>query len=168
MSKIDRKRGCAIRKHRKGFRVVMYYDDPGAYFDETGVPATVELAKEAGFDTDKYAAERVKHLKRKKFENDLAAGLADDEAGLAVVNKGKLEVVAGQKPGTFRIVDGNGKAVTKTPMTAEEVAVTFKALTGKKWTPPAEGDGKNAGGKKEEPKDPPPADDLTGDPDDLT
>jgi hypothetical protein len=42
---INRNRGCAIRLHPSGMRVVMYYDAPGEYFDERGEQLKPEVAR---------------------------------------------------------------------------------------------------------------------------
>lgn len=55
---IDHDRGAIIRFHPSGMRVVMYYDDPGRYWDERGMQLSGEVAAKAGFAVEKLAKDR--------------------------------------------------------------------------------------------------------------
>lgn len=62
--KIDYDRGVIINTHRTGMDVFMYADDPGIYLSAHSLPVSEEIAKEAGYDTEKLGKERLRKERR--------------------------------------------------------------------------------------------------------
>lgn len=127
---IDRNRGCTIRFHPSGFRVVMYKDAPGVYFNERGEPANERLAAQAGFDVPvlrkaKLKQERMAQYKAKVEEefateqDEVENLLSAPEEGLAVKHIGK---------GKYAIVDADGERLTQKPLTKAEAQTLMDDL----------------------------------------
>lgn len=119
---IDRARGCTIRFHPAGFRIVMYKDTPGVYFNERGEPANEKLAGQAGFDVAVLRKEKLKRERMAQYQAKVEAEFAteqDDvenllsapEDGLTVKHIGK---------GKYAIFDADGERLTKKPLTKAE------------------------------------------------
>lgn len=143
MSKIDRNRGCVIRFHPKGMRVVMYYDAPGEYFDERGSPLNIEVAKAAGFDVERLARDRAKQDKLNEYKKRLDKEFQEQEDKLAqaMSENSDLEVrhVGG---GQYMIYSQDGdEPITKFAMNRAEAETLIEALDGGEASPGDEDDG---------------------------
>jgi hypothetical protein len=80
---LDLNRGVKTRFHPNGMKVSMYLDDPGTYLDDLGKPFPDELAKQAGFDLDKWRKEKLKLQKLAAFKKQLDQEYASAEEQLA-------------------------------------------------------------------------------------
>lgn len=96
---IDHDRGCIIRFHPSGMRIVMYYDAPGQYFDERNTRMSDKMAQAAGFDTGKLASQRERNARLMQmreavdkefaaFEDRLAAAASQGFGALSVRHLG--------------------------------------------------------------------------------
>lgn len=125
MSGIQRSRGCIIRTHRKGgFRVVMYHDQPGDYFDERGLPLSDDVAKAAGYDVVKYAREKEKLSKLSTYKRVLDAEYASAEEAIAqAMSDGDNVVARHVGGGQYLLFDPDGNKLLKKPVNREEAAL---------------------------------------------
>lgn len=121
-SKIDLNRGVHCTRDRlTGMYIYMYIDTPGVYLSEHGTPVSEVLAKAAGFDTAKYAKERLRRERSAEFNSKLAAELdmlehEDDEKVVYTVGGWKvIEVGAG----FASVKDPDGNRVTAAPIPVE-------------------------------------------------
>lgn len=140
MSNIDRNRGCMIRHHRSGVRVVMYMDQPGVYYDENGHEVDEGLAKAVGYDVEANRNEGRKQQVRRRFEKlldqqfsesaDLVDRIADGDTNIKVTKTAN---------GRFHIYNSDGDKLSKNDMSEEEAALFYEAVTGKPF--------KSSGGK---------------------
>jgi hypothetical protein len=80
------KEGLAIREHPRGFRVAMKKKEPGTYFTQLGTEVPEEVAREAGFDVDRYRKDR---LRRERVSEAMQA----IETELAVEPTGKKSLL---------------------------------------------------------------------------
>ena len=119
MAKIDYNRGVIKRIHPTGIEVYMYRDTPGHYLNAFGSEVGAELAKAAGFDTERYGKARLRGERMgeamKIIEAELASGPAEptvveERAGFQIVDIGL---------GRFRLVDPDGGVLTTTPVPRE-------------------------------------------------
>lgn len=122
MSNINRSRGCTIKMHSSGFRVVMYKDDPGVYYDERGEEIADTFAKQAGFDVEDLGRQRRKKQRLAHYQAQVEEEFATDQEDterLLSTNAAGLEVkhVGG---GKYAILDGEGDRLTKKPLTKDE------------------------------------------------
>lgn len=136
MGGIQRNRGCHIRNHRSGIRVIQYLDEPNSYYDGNGKPVTEEVAQQAGYNVDEDRRNKALLQKRRKFERDLVTGEAtQDERSIAELiqaNESKIEIVPIKgKQDRFALVDGEGRRITKVPATIEEAKLIYRQITGK-------------------------------------
>ena len=135
MSKIDRDRGALIRKHPSGFRVVMYVDTPGVYFDEDGNKVDRVLAEEAGFEVASDLKTRAKNKLRKNYERQIGAKFAEAEDAIEelleqnpdIIDELTVEELDG---GNWGVVDGNGNAITDARLTRDEAITLWEGITG--------------------------------------
>lgn len=105
--KIDLDRGVMMTSFN-GVEVFMYVDDPGVYLNAYGTEVPESLAKQAGFDTEKYG-------KQHKRKVRMAAAQANIEAELAMIDEGKPQKVVKDLKG-FKLVDiGLGRFYVKDP-----------------------------------------------------
>lgn len=127
---INRNRGCTIRFHPSGFRVIMYKDTPGEYINERGEPMAEKLAEQAGFDVKMLRKERMKRQRMAEYkakveaefateQEDVETLLSAPESGLTVKHVGK---------GKYAIVDDEGVRLTKKPLTKAEAEVLINDL----------------------------------------
>jgi hypothetical protein len=135
MSAIDRNRGCIIRFHPSGFRVVMYVDAPGEYFSESGNPMSEKLAGEAGFEVKELEHQRRKNARLAQYkaqvEEEFATQQEEVEAVLSA-EAGTLQVkhIGG---GKYAILDESGTRLTTKPLSkaeAETLIADFKIAEG--------------------------------------
>lgn len=122
MAAIQRSRGCTIRFHPNGFRVFMYKDEPGKWFDERGEEVTDKVAQRAGFDVETLRRERAKREKLEQYrqrveqefeskEQDVARLLSARTEGLEVKHIGA---------GKYAIHDAEGVRLTQRALTKRE------------------------------------------------
>lgn len=146
---IDRNRGCMIKHHRSGMRIVMYYDEPGVYYDERGGEVTAELAKTVGFDVDRHLVDSRKQSIRRRLE-EMLEQVEDRGAELVEqIASGGGDIQVRKTPnGGYHVYDSEGERLSKVDMPEEEAKVLFEAATGRSWSK-AKGGGKGSGqGKK--------------------
>lgn len=132
MSGVDLDRGCTIRIHPSGFRVIMYKDAPGEYLGERGEPMTEAIAAQAGFDVDALGRERAKKKRldeyRAKVEQEFADGQEELEALTAMSPEGLQVKHIGK--GKYGILDEAGNRVTKNPLTKAEAEALIRDMSG--------------------------------------
>lgn len=130
MGRINRNRGCSIRFHPSGFRVIMYKDAPGEYMDERGASLSEKLAGEAGFDVATLRKERVKRQRmaeaQARIEQEFATEQDDVEALLSVPESGLTVKHIGK--GKYAIMDEEGNRLTKKPLTKAEAQTLMDDL----------------------------------------
>lgn len=142
MSNIDRNRGCIIRISPEGYRVVMYVDTPGVYFDEKAQRVDRKIAEASGFDTVQDRKDYAKLKLRKNYERQIGAKFAAMEQRLEdilehnpnVLNDMEVKEVA---PGQYAVVVGD-QALTDTTLTQEEAITLYTGLTGDDFVSDAE------------------------------
>lgn len=130
--------GYTIRLHPHGFRVCMLKSDPGLYYDGSGELVSDDIAKQAGFDVQAFAKERLKKARlaeaRKKIEAEFAA---EEERVAQEINREFEGDAGGEKPryevkhggaGRYYIFDAEGKKVTTKGMTRAEAEVMLKGM----------------------------------------
>lgn len=132
---IDRNRGCTIRFHRAGMRVVMYHDSPGEYFDEKGKPLTDEIAKSAGYDVASLKKEREKQDKMKAFRAKLDAEYAAKEDAIAREMGESLYKVKHVGGGQYAILSADGERITQHALSRDEAEKLLTELENGKETP---------------------------------
>lgn len=117
--------GVVIRKDpTTGADVFMYRNDPGVYYSSNGIEVSPALARAAGFDVERLAAEKIKKQKMRDFE-------AKWNADIQVATR---RVVA--KRGMFNLVDLGGNRyivedIEGQNLTANKQASTLEA--GMQW-----------------------------------
>lgn len=132
MANIDRNRGCTIKMHASGFRVVMYKDAPGHYYDERGEAVAERMAEQAGFDVEGLRRERIKKERLAAYqaqveaefateEEDTERLLSQDAAGLRVKHIGG---------GKYAILDSEGSRLTQKPLTKDEAQTLLEDIAG--------------------------------------
>lgn len=96
MSAINRARGCIIRIHPAGMRVIMYHDSPGVFVDERGESVTQKVAAAAGYDVQRLAKQKRKQEKLHRLQAELDREFSDQEDAIAraMSSDGKLTVKA--------------------------------------------------------------------------
>lgn len=130
MGAIDRARGCSIRIHSAGFRVVMYKDAPGVFYDERGQKVSEAVAAQAGFDTETLGRERQKQERmaefRKQVEAEFATEQEDTEKLLSMPSEGlHVKHIGG---GKYAIMDDDGNRLTQKPLTKDEAHTLIEDL----------------------------------------
>lgn len=143
MSKIDRNRGCIYRKSAEGYRVVMYVDTPGVYFDENGNRISDEIAEAAGFNIINDRKDRARQKLKINYERHIGAKFAEMEQRVDDLLENnpnlidELSIVE-LTPSNFAIVDPDGTPISETRLTYEEAAVLFVGLVGEEYVSDAE------------------------------
>lgn len=120
---IDRNRGCTIRTHPSGFRVVMYKDAPGEYFAENEEVLTPEIASEAGFDTESLTKAKRKKDRLAKARADIEKEFetAEEEIANELSQKNtKGAYVKHIGAGKYGILDRKGEKLTTEPLTKDQ------------------------------------------------
>lgn len=130
MGRIDRNRGCTIRLHPSGFRVVMYQDAPGEYVDERGTEVTERVAEQAGYDVATLRRERLKRArlaeKRAEVEREFSTEQEDVEKLLSAPQQGLAVKHVGK--GKYAIIGEDGQRMTKKPLTKAEAETLMEDL----------------------------------------
>lgn len=132
MSAIDLNRGVTIRLHRQGFRVCMYKDAPGLYFDSSGRELPAAVAAQAGFDVDTDAREARKRKAideaRARIEREFAE---KEQAVTDLLNASGDDtrfIVKHTGGGRYAIFDEAGTRLTEKAMSQEEAGALLKEL----------------------------------------
>lgn len=131
---LDLDRGVIMRPHPSGIKIAMYRDAPGEYLSERGDKIDPELAKQAGFDTDRDNRDRVKKQRLAAYKEQLEQDLATEEENLArALSSDKYDVrhVGG---GQYAVFDADGEKVTKVALSKKEVEL----IIGKKIGDPTD------------------------------
>lgn len=90
---IDLDRGVTMRNHPKGFKVCMYKDEPGIYYDIAERSLDAQIAKSAGFPTDKHGKESMRRKKLSDAMHDINAEFGALEEGAEIGVFGDYRVV---------------------------------------------------------------------------
>lgn len=143
MSKIDRNRGAIYRRSTEGYRVVMYVDTPGVYFDENGVRVADQIAQAAGFDIINDRKDRARQRLRTNYERQIGAKFAEMEQRLEDMLEDNPNLIEQLKiteltPSNFAITDADDTPISETKLTYEEAAVLYVGLTGEEYNSDAE------------------------------
>lgn len=128
----DYDRGVLVKKHPSGILVGTYFDAPGRFYLAQGNEAPEKFASEAGFDVVRARNERIRKERLTEFEAMLErelelAGASGGDVVLAELGGYK---VLGLQSGLAKVVDGNGKSMTKTPLPEELAIELLTKLTG--------------------------------------
>lgn len=134
---ISYKRGVFIKTEAlSGIDVFMYVDTPGVYLNAYGTEVSEELAKQAGFDVEKYGKEK---LKRERMAAAMTAieqelQLADEQEHKVVAEKGGFKV---KDLGLGRAIveDPDGNKLVPTPIPVEQAKLLLKKLVPDKAKP---------------------------------
>lgn len=147
MSGIDRDRGCILRFHPAGFRVGMYHDAPGEYFNEKGQPVSDEVARRAGFETEVMRKRREKNRRMEEFRRKLDAEFSGVEERFdeAVDQGGKGVFVRYERENEYSVRTEAGR-LTPNDTDLETAIELYESITGKayKGTPVDEPEGKKS------------------------
>lgn len=137
--KIDYDRGVLIMTHpQTGIDVFMYLDEPGVYLTAHAHPIAEQLAKEAGYDVEKYAKEKVRN-ERRAHANALIDKELDSETDVVekvVEQKGSFTLVS-IGLGRHHLKDGEGNQITAHALTEEQGKKLLDAMVLSE-APPAE------------------------------
>lgn len=77
---IDYDRGVIIRSHAiSGMDVYMYVDEPGRYLTAHGTEVPEQIAKEAGYDVEKLAKDRVRKERKIQATEAIDRELSDEQ-----------------------------------------------------------------------------------------
>lgn len=117
---VDPDRGYMMRDHgRLGINIYMYVDDPGVYMTYHGHTVPEQLAKEAGFEVDRFAKERLRRERMAAAAKAIEAELADGGVVEEVVaEKGDFKMIH-IGLGRYQIVDKDKQVLTEAPLTKE-------------------------------------------------
>jgi hypothetical protein len=123
---IDLNRGVTIRIHRSGVRVHMYKDEPGVYRNVYGEVVGEEVAKEAGFDTDKLKRE---HARQTEIAEQIAKineayGAEKDKV---IYEKDGFKVL-GMGDGRYNVISPDGHILTDLPLGMKEAKKLVEKL----------------------------------------
>lgn len=144
MSGIDRDRGCILRIHPAGFRVGMYHDAPGDYFNEKGEPVSDEVARRAGFETEKMRKRKEKQRRMAEFQKKLDAefGGLEQRFDEAVDKGGKGVFIRFERDGEYSVRTETGR-LTPNDTDLDTAIELYESITGKayKGTPVDEPEG---------------------------
>lgn len=138
--KIDYDRGVSFQLHPKtGMNIYMYKDAPGHYINAFGSPVSDALAREAGFDIERFGKEKIKRER-------MAIAMGAIERELEAQGDAKPEPVyekAGFKVydiglGRHNVVDPDGNQLNASPLSREIADVLIRELTPKEEDAPEE------------------------------
>ncbi len=126
--KIDYDRGVIINTHPAGMDVFMYVDTPGVYLNAHGTEVKEVLAREAGFQVDAFARDRLRRERMAKAMEAINLELetlgptreivADNE-GFKVIHIGL---------GRHRVEDPEGNTLTDQDLTKEQAELLLDKL----------------------------------------
>lgn len=116
-------RGAIMRLHQaSGLEVFMFKALPGVYFDARGKEVSIQLAKEAGHEVERYAKDRKYQERMAVLDAELRAELAKEAAAgdtRVVVERDGLRLIA-ISGGRHYIEDADGRRLTKEFLTEEQ------------------------------------------------
>lgn len=129
---IDYDRGVIINVHQaSGIDVFMYVDDPGKFLTAHGTPVTDILAKEAGYDVEKLAKDRVKKSRKEQALQMIDAELADDKdvkEDIVEEKNGWKIITTGL--GRHHLIDPDGNRLTSVPQPLEAAQKLLNGMAG--------------------------------------
>lgn len=132
-SKINLDRGVIVSRMpltKGGMYIYMYADTPGEYINEHGNRVAESLAKEVGFDTNRWQREHMKIERlaaaKKKIEAELE--LINDEIDNTLKEKDGF-VIIGLPGGKAIIKNPDGDQVTSQPILVPDAEALLEALT---------------------------------------
>lgn len=142
MTAIDLNRGVLIRKMRDAnMKIFMYFDTPGIYYNVHGKEIPEAVARAAGFETERYAKQRLKREKMKEFERTIEAQLAmeaeDDAPPAILAERGEFKVIDA-KLGNVWVIDASGDKMNERPITQEAGMLLLTVLAGEPAQEPVE------------------------------
>lgn len=143
MSKIDRNRGVIQRKHPAGYRVAMYVDSPGVYFDENANKVTKEVAEAAGFDVKADRKSQAKLTLRANYERQIGAKFAAAEQRIDELMEENPDILEQLKlvevsKGRFVIQDGDDNTIIDQELGYEDACALYQGITGNDWVSDAD------------------------------
>jgi len=129
---LDSDKGLSIRRHAgTDQQLFMYKTEPGIYLNAFGIEVSEKIAREAGFDVEKFRRARLRADKLSE-----AAAIVDAELAQA----DKIEAVKIAEQGGFALIDvgynrfiietTEGDRVTPKAMTRHAATAIFAKLTG--------------------------------------
>lgn len=133
---IDYDRGVIINNHANtGMDVFMYVDDPGKFLTAHGNVVPDDLAKEAGYNVDKLAKDRLRIDRRKQANAAIEKELADENEveDVLVEERAGFKLVA-YGLGRHKLIDPDGNVLNAHPLTSETGARLLTAMAGEKST----------------------------------
>lgn len=118
---IDYDRGVIINTHPgTGMDIYMYVDSPGFFLTAHAKPVPDELAKQAGYDVEKLAKERLRKSRREQALTAIDKELADsrdvEETVVKAIGAWKLVHIG---LGRHFVIDPEGNRINPTPLTEE-------------------------------------------------
>ena len=123
-------RGITKRYHPKtGEAVIMIKSEVGRYYSEWGTPVSEDMARQAGFDVDRYAAERRKSESYARMYAELKARHDEEVALMEAEAKAKAEQEAKAKPFPFTVAVPAGPSPRVHPPNYAELVGRSKAKT---------------------------------------
>lgn len=129
---VDYDRGVIIVTHQlSGMDVFMYVDDPGKYFNAHSGPVSEAIAREAGFDTEKLAKDRVKKSRKDQALAMIDAELSDDKDTKeeTVEERNGYKIVT-TGLGRHHLVDPDGNRLTNVPLPLEGAQKLLAGMAG--------------------------------------
>lgn len=127
--KIDLDRGAMMKRvMATGVDVYMYTDTPGVYLNAFGGVASPELAKEAGYDIEKYGKEKLRRERMDQAMREIEAELNMDTIERSVHKelKGFKSINIGL--GRYIVMDPEGNQLTKQPISREQSELLLEKL----------------------------------------
>lgn len=138
---IDRQRGALIRKYGAGGRCIMYYDEPGTYYDENGNELPKETAKRAGFDVANDSKAAARSRVKSRTERQLAVKFAEAEERISQMSADEIQAIGITEHGgidRYAITDGDGNMVCQILFNYEEAVEFYESVTGLQWVSAAD------------------------------
>lgn len=130
---IDFDRGVIFATHPQlGLSVYMYVDAPGKYINAFGKEISETLAKEAGFEVERYAKDRRRREMLAKAAQAIDSELESvEEPKAAVVLEKEGFKVLDIGYGRFNVNDPDGNMLNATPLSQELAEKLVERLTEK-------------------------------------
>lgn len=130
--KIDYDRGVIINIHQaSGMDVYMYVDDPGKFLTAHAQIVSDAIAKEAGYDVEKLAKDRVKKERKAQAlqmidnelsdDKDIKEDVVDERNGWKIVSIGL---------GRHHLNDPDGNRITSVPQPLEAAQKLLNGMAG--------------------------------------
>jgi len=129
---IDYDRGVIINTHRlSGMDVFMYVDDPGKFLTAHGATVYDKIAREAGYDVDKLAKDRMKKERKSQAMAMIDEELADDKdiKEEVVAERNGFKVIT-TGIGRHHVLDPDGNRLTSFPLAREAADKLLAGMAG--------------------------------------